>query len=603
MKHSFFSIKNFKGIEFARIDFDAQPRSNVYTLVGLNESGKTTVLEALNLLTYKSESLDPLNLPGYSVKDVHELIPISKRSNFNDAIEITSGFTLDADDNKSLRQFLTKEHKFTLTRTIEKCEITQKYSFKDSKLITPSPKSTWSIQFWGKTQRGRKIRKLTGPDWLAAVNHLKAFIPTVLFFPNFLFEFPDRIYLDDVPIDAEKHKFYRVVLQDILDAIDKNLKLDKHVHERMISADRNDIRSLESVLLEMGGHITQTVFGSWNRIFNRKIGKKEIVVDYDKDEAGKWYLQLSVKDGTQLYTISERSLGFRWFFVFLLFTLYRGYRQDGNKSTLYLFDEPASNLHPSAQSQLLESFRNFPDNSSIVYTTHSHHMINPSWLEGAYVVMNEGLDYGDEDNFSAKHTKVTLTKYRKFVVDHPSQRTYFQPVLDVLNYAPGKLENVPNVVILEGKNDFYTLYYIQKNILSTAEINLLPGSGSGSLDDVIRLYIAWGRQFIVLLDADEEGEKQKKRYESIFGINVHNRIFTLKDVNSDWDCEMEHLFDPDERLEIQRASYPGSSTFNKTHFNRSIQELTLTNSSVGVSEETRQRFETLIEFCSVRLVS
>ena len=62
MKIKFFEIKNFKGIDEVRIDFESHPQSNVYTLVGLNESGKTTFLEALNFFIYKSETLDPLNM-------------------------------------------------------------------------------------------------------------------------------------------------------------------------------------------------------------------------------------------------------------------------------------------------------------------------------------------------------------------------------------------------------------------------------------------------------------------------------------------------------------------------------------------------------------
>lgn len=92
MKFTHFHIKNFKGIEDIRLDFTAKPQGRVQTLVGLNESGKTTILEALNFLSYKSETLDPLDLPGYSVKDVHDLIPINRRANFNDSIVIEAGY-------------------------------------------------------------------------------------------------------------------------------------------------------------------------------------------------------------------------------------------------------------------------------------------------------------------------------------------------------------------------------------------------------------------------------------------------------------------------------------------------------------------------------
>src|SRR4051812_21711522 len=106
MKHTFFEIRNFKGIEYLRLDLNTKPQNNVFTLVGLNESGKTTILEALNFFSYKTETLDSLNLPGYTVEDVHDLIPIGKRSNFNGTISIKFGYELDDNDVTTIRTYL-----------------------------------------------------------------------------------------------------------------------------------------------------------------------------------------------------------------------------------------------------------------------------------------------------------------------------------------------------------------------------------------------------------------------------------------------------------------------------------------------------------------
>ena len=43
-----FRIKNFKGISSAEIDLAQSGQGKVFTLVGLNECGKTTILEAIN---------------------------------------------------------------------------------------------------------------------------------------------------------------------------------------------------------------------------------------------------------------------------------------------------------------------------------------------------------------------------------------------------------------------------------------------------------------------------------------------------------------------------------------------------------------------------
>jgi len=320
----------------------------------------------------------------------------------------------------------------------------------------------WDIKFVGRHKGSRSDRALEEVAWQETVGYIRSFLPSVPFFPNFLFEFPDKIYLEESENDPKKHEFYRTVLQDVLDAIGDGTNLEVNVIQRAKDGTTHSKQALESVLLNMGSHITKTVFRAWDRIFNRHSGYREVIVDWDKDESGRLYLQLRLKEANEIYTISERSVGFRWFFAFLLLTRYRGFRKDGPRDVLFLLDEPASNLHSSAQTQLLESFEKFTGNCSIIYTTHSQHMINPNWLENTFVVKNEGLEYSsNDDGYSARKTTITLHKYRTFAAQHPEQATYFQPVLDVLDYRPSKLENVPNVVMIEGKNDFYALKYFQ----------------------------------------------------------------------------------------------------------------------------------------------
>jgi predicted ATP-dependent endonuclease of OLD family len=334
------------------------------------------------------------------------------------------------------------------------------------------------------------------------------------------------------------------------------------------------------------------------------MGNKEVVVDIDSDEAGLWFLQLRIKDANELYSISERSLGFQWFFAFLLLTQYRGSRAKAPKDVLFLFDEPASNLHPSAQTQLLESFGRFPERSSIIYTTHSHHLINPKWLEGTFVVRNEGLDYDkDADQYTARNTNIALDKYRTFANQHPNKVTYIQPILDVLDYSPTKLENVPDVVMVEGKNDFYTLKYFQDKVLRRkTQLNLLPGNGVSTLDSVIRLYIAWGRNFIILLDSDSAGKDAKRRYEENFGTFVQNRIYLLEDIEPTWkQKDMESIFEDADRMTIQLSAFPTSPKFNKIQFNRGVQELYLKSQVPSISQVTRDNLTKILNFCEQKL--
>ena len=435
MKHSYFDIKNFKGINHVRLEFSSQPKSNIYALVGLNESGKTTILAAINSLTHTTESLGPLELPEYSLKNTHEFIPIRNRHNFNDSITIQAGYVLDSNDNMNIRNFLRENFAFELMKDIETFSIKQSYPFHNSKFEPKKRKSLWDIAFRGKKKGELRLTILKDEEWQKAVEYVKGILPRVIYFPNFLFDFPDRIYLEDFPPEEEtdhnnqKFAFYRKILQDVLDFSGEKMDLTEHILNRAKDGSEYNKRALESVLLKMGSSISSVVFKNWNRIFNKSFDRKEVVLDCEKSGNDLWYLRIRIKDRDELYEISERSLGFiserslgfRWFFSFLFLTQYRGFREDSKNHILFLFDEPASNLHSSAQSQLLLSFNKFPENCSVIYTTHSHYMINPEWLETTYVVKNEGLDYGlddDEYHYTAKKTVITLTKYREFAREH-----------------------------------------------------------------------------------------------------------------------------------------------------------------------------------------
>jgi len=603
MRYTYFDIKNFKGIDHARLDIAKTPRSRIYSLVGLNESGKTTVLEAINLLTYR-ESLLALDLPGYIEQDVHDLIPIVKRSNFNDKIVIEAGISLNAADEKQVSKRLKEEHGITLSSHIRSFIITQSYQFKASRIQSEQPKISWTIGLKGKTPDQPKATDIKGEWWQKSSVTIKQMLPRIVYFPNFLFAFPDKIYLENPPSDPEKHRFYKTVLQDVLDAIGENANLEDHVLARMRSEEEFEKKNLDSVLLKMGGHITKSVFSIWDRIFKRPAQGKEIVVSAGTDSRKACFLQLRLKQNNEYYEISERSLGFRWFFAYLLLLQYRGFRKAGPRNVIFLLDEPASNLHPFAQCQLLESFAALPDGCDVIYTTHSHHMINPGWLEGAYVVKNEGLDYSmTDEEYTSRRTLITVHRYRDFAAHHPNQSTYFQPILEVLDYSPAKLENIPDIIMLEGKNDFYTMRFMEKT-LGRSPSNFLPGGGSGSLHALIRLYVSWGRKFIALLDSDSEGESQKKRYLEDFGSILEDKLYTLGDINSVWQgAGMERLFAESDLLAIQTSVYPQTTKFSKTSFARAIQELTLTGHNLVLNESTLGNFRILLKILIEKLQS
>jgi hypothetical protein len=205
----------------------------------------------------------------------------------------------------------------------------------------------------------------------------------------------------------------------------------------------------------------------------------------------------------------------------------------------------------------LRSFEHLSAKATIIYTTHSHHMIDPKWLEGTFVVKNLGISYaGDPEASSPKNTNVTAMKYREFATRH----------------------------------------------LRRHSVHLIPGTGAGSNELLIKLYLAWNRPFILLLDSDDEGKRQKARYAEMFGAILDDASFTLDDIEPSWaNLELEDLVESSDRLVIQRATYPTEEKFKKVHFHRALQELYLGQTEVSLSTISVDRMSKLLEFLYERL--
>jgi AAA15 family ATPase/GTPase len=606
MLYQSFKIKNFKGIQELKLDFSETPKSPIYLLVGLNESGKTTILEALSFFYDNLSGEKELTLRPKVVNDVHDLIPKSKKDNFKESISLECSFKFDQSDLTKLKKFYIEKN--TKIATINECfTITTYYDFENSQF--KKQRNVWNISIELRQGRQRNSRRLwdTHPLWTESWQYISSLIPPLIYYPNFLFDFPDRIYLEATPNEGKQQAFYRRVLQDVLDSTDRGLDIKTHIVDRIKSKNPQEIDACESAINKMRDKVTSLVLSEKFNIFKGNRANKEIIVTSPKiDEEKKLcYVELKLRDGQDTYYIRERSLGFRWFFSFLLFTQFRIARFNTADNIFFLFDEPASNLHQSAQQRLLVALETLTSqaNASVIYTTHSHHMINPKWLESTFIVRNIALDYENEDRFSSLKTDVKVEKYRSFVSKNPTSTNYFQPILDALEYKPSNLEYLPNIVLVEGKNDFYTLSYFFDIILkNVAKPNLCPGSGSGSLDNIMRLYYAWGKNFILFLDGDAEGVYQKRRYNEILGKIVENKIFVIQDVDDSWlKRGMEKLITEEDKLKMQQVVFPGVTKYSKKSFNLAVQELLVRRMVVPLSQETIDNFIKVRRFLNEKL--
>ncbi len=622
MRYLSFTIKNYKGIKEAYLPFlrKSTSKSKIFTLVGLNESGKTTILEALDFF-YSS-------MTDRSEYNKNKLIPRHFRYNFNDEVSISTKLLLEQPEIDFIKDNINKTNYSISHKQKIEMVLSLNLIYKDSQFN----KETFNHEMIGleiKSKRSKNSNKKT----INEINKgskitkelIKKYLPEIIYYQDFIFDFPRIINLESYDEERSKLKqsICRFMLQDVLNSVDKNLDLKKHITDRLkrgslasiLEKPVEDItatifqssqQSAEDTVSKMQAKVNEVVMKSLDEIFQfKKTSPKAIeltLIEPSEDNNNKVQIQFSFKDGQDSFEIEERSMGFRWFFSFLMLMLFRGHRYKGKRGMLFLLDEPASNLHQTAQSQILKLLQNMTHTSSnihICYSTHSLHLINPKWLEDAFVVFNQALDYKSmKENFKGHETEVSLERYRKFVNDNPGKTHYFQPILDHLSYRPSNLEFVKNAVFVEGKYDFYSYNYfmdISRSNSGQYNFTFVPIFGSDSISPIIQLYLGWGKNFAVLLDGDDSGKNSKRKYEKKFSNLIAGKIHTLEDIDSNWkNYKLENLIVREDKEVLGK---------DKKTINLKIQELLKIQKKPKFTPSTMKNFTSIFTFINEKLES
>ena len=602
MIYKSFKIKNFKGIDEVSIDL---ANSRIISLVGLNESGKTSIMEGVQLFYRIAKGENP------TTEQLNEFRP--KGINFSGKIEISATLILEDEDKKKIENYwktsLAKRNGLELPQELQydiKFEY-ELHTYKDTERSWTFPVKTKN------SKRGLYETDKTG--WNALVSHIKdEIVPEILYFDDFIFQIPEKVCFvktgvaETDEVSNKNNKVWQLVVGDVLKSVDDRMSFQNHV----VDVWETDRDAASNRLSQMEKALDEKITKRWGDLFGKnKINFKEIKLDPEYTTDGKLYLSFKIRtESKKEFLVRERSKGFKWFFSFLLFTEFRKKR---TRNILFLLDEPASNLHSSAQAKILEALHELSTDSLVIYSTHSHHLINPEWLIGAYICINENLSSEVlEGSLNLEdQAKITAVKYYTYVGKGlgSDNVSYFQPILDRLDYQPSIVEPIPNIVILEGKNDWYTLRYFEDIILKRKDkSNFYPGGGRDKLGEIIRLYLAWGKKFIVLLDGDD-GIKSQTQYIKEFGEFVKDRIFTIKDALNKT-VAVESLIGVMDQRELYDTVF-GKGSYNeckkknskkiKENLNYALNQLQLQKKEVSLNKTTQDNFTKLLDFANEKL--
>ncbi|PZR00741.1 MAG: hypothetical protein DI533_09470 [Cereibacter sphaeroides] len=539
MRYRSFTIKNFKGIKNTTVDFSSAHGANVFAFVGLNESGKTTILEAIH--SFSPDRATGELLGGELGVPFSERVPRHQISSFTADISVAANIEVTERDWRSITAELSNSHGLLIDTSrlpqfvvLDRHQRFQNGDFKESFF-------TLRTELHVRVKRQTKWRPPSVEEQKLIRTAIFNRTPDIAYFPTFIFDFPESFYLTNRGSNVDK--FYRQVFQDILDFDGKGLTVDRDIVRRVRAEERrvpwlnflslwstvDDREKIQHVMDRAGAAATSLIFGKWNKIFGEDTKGKEIVLNYEiiegeiKDAKGvasktndhDVKVTFQIRDRTRRFNVNDRSLGFRWFFSFMLFTQFRVARS-ASRPLLFLFDEPASNLHAAAQQKLIESFPEVAKNENcLAYSTHSHYMIEPKWLEQTFIVTNraespEGSVL-DDVSLDDESLDIKVQKYRQFSIEHSNQTSYFQPILDRLEVVPSRFDFKAKSVIVEGKSDYYILRY-GAELHKIKSFSIIPGMGAGSFGALVALSVGWNLDCLFILDGDKKGKQEARRY-------------------------------------------------------------------------------------------
>jgi len=261
-----------------------------------------------------------------------------------------------------------------------------------------------------------------------------------------------------------------------------------------------DTRMQENVLNKANSRISADFGAFWSQTIGRqgKLTLKCELANYGTsagEKAGKPHLIFWISDGnTQLYP-KQRSQGVRWF---VSFYLQLKASEKARQNRLFLLDEPGANLHSKAQGDVLKLINELAkDTSSVLYTTHSPQLIEHAKLFRVHAVQRDG-DLEDSPT-------VIVDAHRLGAASTDT----LSPVLSAMgaDLSQHQVIKKSNNVLLEEISGFYYLTAFWKLVQSKHEAHFIAATGVNKLETLANMFRGWGLEFVVAVDDDKQGRE------------------------------------------------------------------------------------------------
>ncbi len=208
MYYTRFRIQNFKGIRDTTIKWAEQSKVAVFAFVGLNESGKTTILEAIHSFSPDLATSEVVGGEGKSGVPFRDRVPRHLISNFSGDVSVTATVRIAETEKKDIIDSLKRQNQLILDPESIPSEIAieRHQRFKDGDFL----KSYFTLRCAVRVKTGhqKKWRAPSSDEQTTIRDEIYNRPPDISYFPTFVFDFPKRIFLTKERGDKVSN-FYR----------------------------------------------------------------------------------------------------------------------------------------------------------------------------------------------------------------------------------------------------------------------------------------------------------------------------------------------------------------------------------------------------------
>ena len=562
-------LKEFRVREFRSV-WDSGPIKidrQMTCLVGKNEAGKTTLLNAL----YRTNPIiaadavfdETYDYPKREVEDYRFAIENGDRG---EAIVVECTYELDDEDIQIVTSLFGTEVLKTKTFRRETYYGSAKSKFimavdqaAARKYLADNPGLTDEL----------KAALIAAADWDAfaasldaaeateAVNAIKTLVTSLktnglayYIFNSIIWpRAPKYLYFDEYyQMEGQANLNALIQREDNGQLVESDypliglINLARLDHRKLVEA--KNTTELKNKLEGAGNHLTTRIVKYWSQ--NRHIQMKFDVRDARPEDP------VDMRQGVNVWgevydtvhwattPLRTRSRGFVWFFSFLAW--YEDIKRQ-KQNVILLLDEPGLSLHGRAQGDLLRYFEAELSGHQLLYTTHSPFMVDPKKFDRVRIVQDLGVDAKEPLPREQDGTKVLGN-----VFDATDDSLF--PLQGALGYEIHQTLFIgPNSLVVEGAADLLYLRAFSAELEREGRTGLsedwviTPVGGSGKVPTFVALLAPQkGMNVATLLDIQRS---DRELIEDLYKKKLLDKkqVATYADFTGAGEADVEDMFE------------------------------------------------------------